>query len=44
MSKPITILWKVAETYDGLPQWEVEQGGERAYMTLAEIKYLMGAA
>lgn len=41
---PITILSQVAETYEEQPQWEVEQNGVRSYMTISEIKLLIGVA
>lgn len=34
---PITIIRRVDETYEGKAQWEVEQGGQRMYMTAREI-------
>lgn len=34
---PITILRRVCETYEGRVQWEVEQAGQRLYMTMREI-------
>ncbi len=34
---PITIICRVSSTPDGKVQWEVEQGGQRKYMTAWEI-------
>jgi hypothetical protein len=43
MDHTITILGRVAETYEGQPQWEVEQNGQRSYMTLPELLGLLNA-
>lgn len=41
---PITILRQVSETHEGKVQFEVEQDGVRAYMTIREILSIMRGA